>query len=203
MLVLYDPNRPTEVEVNISNFATGGVLLQKGDDGLWHPIVYRSETMNAPERNYEIYDKEFMAIIQALEDWRHYLKGLPEFMVISDHKNLEYWTKAHNLTRRQAHWWLWLSWFNFQIMHCLGKSMRMSDALTLSASTEVSDAKDNHNQIILVPRQLHQIASTVIVRPNPIEEWIWECSEKKAKVVSALEKMKHTGPRKLANGAAE
>lgn len=68
MLALYDPNRPTEVEVDTSNFATGGVLSQKGNDGLWHPIAYRSEMMNAPERNYEIYDKEFMAIVRALED---------------------------------------------------------------------------------------------------------------------------------------
>lgn len=54
-----------------------------------------------------------------------------------------------------------------------------------------------------MPRQLHQIASTVIAGPNPVEERIRECSEKEAKVVSALEKMKRTGPRKLANGAAE
>lgn len=63
VLVLYDPNRPTEVKVNVSNFATGGVLSQKGDDNLWHPIVYQSEIVNAPEHNYEIYDKEFMAIV--------------------------------------------------------------------------------------------------------------------------------------------
>lgn len=65
--------------------------------------------MNAPEHNYEIYDKEFMAIVRALEDWRHYLEGLPEFTAISEYKNLEYWTKAHNLTWRQARWLLWLS----------------------------------------------------------------------------------------------
>lgn len=64
------------------------------------------------------------------------------------------------------------------------------DALTRSASTEVSDANDNRNQIILVPCQLHQIASIVIARPNLVEEWIRECSEKEAKVISALEKMK-------------
>lgn len=46
--------------------------------------------MNTLERNYEIYDKEFMAIVRALEDWRHYLERLSEFIVISDHKNLEY-----------------------------------------------------------------------------------------------------------------
>lgn len=128
--------------------------------------------MNAPKHNYEIYDKELMVIVRALEDWRHYLEGLPEFTVISDHKNLEYWTKAHNLTWRQAHWPLWLSRFNLQITHRPGKSMGKSDALTWSTSTEVSDTDDNRDQIILVPRQLHQIASTVITSPNPFEEWI-------------------------------
>lgn len=63
VLALYNLNRPTKVEVNASNFTTSGVLLQKGDDGLWHPIMYRSETINALEHNYEIYDKEFMAIV--------------------------------------------------------------------------------------------------------------------------------------------
>lgn len=142
VLVLYDPKCLTEVEVDASNFATDGVLLQKGDNGLWHPIAYRFETMNAPECNYEIYDKEFIAIVRALKDWRHYLKGLPKFTVISDHKNLEYWTKAHNLTRQQACWLLWLSRFNLQITHCPGKFIGKSNALTRSVSTEVSNAND-------------------------------------------------------------
>lgn len=81
--------------------------------------------------------------------------------------------------------------------------MGKSDALTQSALTEVSDADDNHDQIVLVPRQLHQVASTVIISPNPVEEWIRECSEKEAEVISALEKIKRMGPQKLANGAAE
>lgn len=79
VLVLYDPSRPTEVKVDASNFATREVLLQKDNNGLWHPITYWSETMNAPECNYKIYDKEFIAIVRALEDWRHYLEGLPKF----------------------------------------------------------------------------------------------------------------------------
>lgn len=145
VLALYNPNHPTEVEVDASNFAISGVLLQKDDNGLWHPIAYRSKTINAPERNYKIYDKEFMAIVQALKDWRYYLEGLPKFTVISDHKNLEYWTKAHNLTQQQARWLLWLSRFNLQIMHHAGKSMRKSDALIWSALTEVSNTDDNHN----------------------------------------------------------
>jgi len=52
------------------------------------------------ERNYEIYDKEMLTIICALEDWHHYLEGLPQpFDIISDHQNLEYWWMAQNLTR--------------------------------------------------------------------------------------------------------
>lgn len=68
--------------------------------------------------------------------------------------------------------------------------MGKSDTLTRSASTEVSDANDNRDQIALVPRQLHQITSTVIAGPNRVEERIREYSEKEAKVVSTLEKMK-------------
>lgn len=81
--------------------------------------------------------------------------------------------------------------------------MGKSKALTRSASTEVSDANDNCDQIILVPRQLHQIASMVVAGLNPVEERIREYSEKEAEIVSTLEKMKRTGPQKLANGAAE
>ena len=59
--------------------------------------------MSDAEQNYEIYDKEMLAIIRALQAWRQYLKGLPlQFEIQSDHKNLEYWRTAQNLTRRQA-----------------------------------------------------------------------------------------------------
>lgn len=51
-----------------------------------------------------------MAVIRALEAWRHYLEGLPnKFQILTDHKNLEYWRTAQNLTRRQARWSLFLS----------------------------------------------------------------------------------------------
>lgn len=86
-------------------------------------------------------------------------------------------------------------------MHHPGKSMGKFDALIWSASTKVSDANNNH--IVLILRQLHQIASTVITSPNPVEEWIWEYSEKEAEVVAALEKMRRMEPRKVANRAAE
>jgi len=44
-------------------------------DDKWHPIAYYSEDLSVVERNYEIHDKEMLAIIRALEDWRHFLEG--------------------------------------------------------------------------------------------------------------------------------
>ena len=77
VLCLYDLNRDTRIEVDASGYATGGVLAQLQDDGKWHPIAYHSESMSDAERNYEIYDKEMLAIIRTLNTWRHYLEGLP------------------------------------------------------------------------------------------------------------------------------
>jgi Reverse transcriptase (RNA-dependent DNA polymerase)/RNase H-like domain found in reverse transcriptase len=63
ILAMWEPERPTRLKVDASGYATGGVLLQRLDDDLWHPIAFRSESMVPAERNYEIYDKEMLAVI--------------------------------------------------------------------------------------------------------------------------------------------
>ena len=62
-------DKPYKVEVDASNFATGGILSQLSDDGKYRPVAFVSKSLNAAERNYEIYDKELLAIMNALEDW--------------------------------------------------------------------------------------------------------------------------------------
>ena len=95
ILAMWQPDRPTHIDVDASGYATGGVLLQKLDNNLWHPIAFCSESMAEAERNYEIQDREMLTIIRALEDRRHYLEGLPQsFTIVSDHQNLEYWRTA-------------------------------------------------------------------------------------------------------------
>jgi RNase H-like domain found in reverse transcriptase/Reverse transcriptase (RNA-dependent DNA polymerase) len=69
VLSLWDPNQPTRIEVDTSGFATGGALLQKLDDGLWHPIAFCSSSMQPAKHNYKIYDQEMLAIIKALKGW--------------------------------------------------------------------------------------------------------------------------------------
>jgi hypothetical protein len=87
------------MEVDALAFAMGRVISQKQtSDGLHHPIAFRSESLSKPEHNYKIYNRKLLAIVRGLEDWRHYLVGLPEpFTITRDHRNLEYWTKACNL----------------------------------------------------------------------------------------------------------
>jgi hypothetical protein len=91
VLAQWETGKPVRVETDASNYTTGGVLSQKKDNGQWHPIAYRSTSMTEAECNYQIYNKEMLAIIRALEDWRHYLEGTSEpFEIITDHDNLKW-----------------------------------------------------------------------------------------------------------------
>ena len=144
ILTMWELDQPTRLEVDASEYATGGVLLQQLNDHQWHPVAFRSESMVEAERNYEIYDKEMLAVIRGLEDWRHYLKGLPEpFTIVTDHRNLEYWRTAQNLTRRQARWSLYLSRFNFHLTHKPGTALTQVDPLSRLSTHQTTDADDN------------------------------------------------------------
>ena len=86
------------MEVDASDYATGGVLSMEGEDGKWRPVAFLSKSLNETERNYEIHDKEMLVIIRRLKSWRHLLEGAQfKFEIWIDHKNLEYFIKTQNL----------------------------------------------------------------------------------------------------------
>ena len=110
VLAAPDIDKKMRMEVDVSDYAMGGVLLMECGDGLWRPVAFLSKSLNETERNYEIHDKEMLAIIRGLEVWRHLLEGVQtKFEIWTDHKNLEYFMKAQKLNRRQARWALYLS----------------------------------------------------------------------------------------------
>jgi len=77
-LVLMSPQdlEPFQVEADSLDFATGAVLSQQSTaDGKWHPVVFYSKSLSSVEQNYKIHNKEMLAIIRALEEWRHFLEG--------------------------------------------------------------------------------------------------------------------------------
>jgi len=96
-----------------------------------YPVAFHSRTFSAPELNYNVYDKELLAIFEAFKIWRHYLEGSTSPIdIIMDHKNLEYFSTTKVLTRRQARWSEYLSQFNLVIHFHPGRLGTKLDALT-------------------------------------------------------------------------
>ena len=92
VLMMPDQTKPFQIECDASKYASGAVLTQVNGNGNRHPCAFISKTFSETERNYEIYDRELLAIIRALEEWQHYIQGSPHTtLILSDHKNLTYY----------------------------------------------------------------------------------------------------------------
>ena len=91
------------IEVDASNYAMEKVLFMEYKDKLWRLVAFLSKLLNETKRNYKIHDKEMLAIIRGLENWRHLLEGAHfKFEIWTDHKNLEYFMKTQKLNHRQV-----------------------------------------------------------------------------------------------------
>ena len=79
------------MEADASDYIIGRVLSTKCEDRKLRLVAFISKSLNATERNYEIHNKEMLAVIRCLEAWRHYLEGAKlKFEIWTDHKNLQY-----------------------------------------------------------------------------------------------------------------
>ena len=152
ILMFPQDHLPYRVEADSSDFATGAVLSQQSPaDGKWHPVAFYSKSLSPVERNYEIHDKEMLAVVRALEEWRHFLEGAQHPVEIwTDHKNLEYFMTARKLNRRQARWSLYLARFDFKMHHRPGRSMGKPDALSRRAD-HGDGSGDNAEVTLLKP----------------------------------------------------
>ena len=98
VLALPDHSRPFRVITYASDFATGAILEQPDALNRWRPVAYHSKSLQPVERNYEIHDKELLAIIHALEIFCHYLEGQEDTVEVwSDHGNLVYFFTKQKL----------------------------------------------------------------------------------------------------------
>jgi len=130
VLVQFDYDKETVLETDSSGWCIGGTLMQYGEDGLLRPCAFFSKKNSPAECNYEIYDKEMLAIVRCLEEWDAELRSVQSFQIRTDHKNLEYFMTVQKLTERQMRWSLVLSRYNFTISYIPGKENVRADALS-------------------------------------------------------------------------
>jgi hypothetical protein len=103
---------------------------QVNEQGVLRPCAFFLKKNSPAECNYEIYDKEMLAIIRSLEEWDAELRSVSKFKIRSDHKNLKYFMSVRKLTERQMRWSLILSRYNFTILYLPGKQNIRADALS-------------------------------------------------------------------------
>jgi len=115
-LALPVPGARFRLETDTSDYAAGAVLHQI-IDGKPRPLAFFSKTFDPAQRNYDVREKELLAIVLALAFWRHFLQNGPEFDIWTDHLNLLYYAQPQKLNRRQSRWQSELQNYNFKIHH--------------------------------------------------------------------------------------
>jgi hypothetical protein len=131
ILQYFDPEKEITLETDASDRAIGAAISQPDDQGKLRPIAFHSRKLTGPELNYDIHDKELLAIVDAFQEWRVYLEGSKfPVTVITDHKNLITFTTTKKLNRRQVRWAETLASYNFKIYYRKGSQNTVADALS-------------------------------------------------------------------------
>jgi hypothetical protein len=169
ILARFNLDQDVIVEMDTSDYVSAGVLSQYDNDNVLHPIAYFSKKHSPAECNYEIYDKELIAIIRAFEKWYPELQSvINPIHILSDHKNLEYFTMTKLLNRHQPRWSQFLSQFNFKIVYHPGTASGKPDALTHRSRDlpKVGDDRSLENQITIIkPENILQLSA--MATPTP------------------------------------
>src|SRR6202012_5284341 len=145
-----DMNKPFELEVDASAFTTGAILTQRDERNKPQAVGYFSKAFSEAERNYDIHDRELLAVLRGLEHWRHLLMGYRhEIMVFTDHKNLEYYRHPQRINRRVARYIPRLADYHYRLIHKPGRQNH-ADALSRRPD-HMKGEEDNTNITVLSP----------------------------------------------------
>ncbi|EGD73373.1 hypothetical protein PTSG_13220, partial [Salpingoeca rosetta] len=125
VLAYPDASQKYVVQTDASETAVGGVLMQKG-----RPVAFESRRYRGAEQRYDVRDKEALAIVHCLRQWRHYLYGA-DFDINTDHRTLQYLQTQKDIKPRHARWMELLSEFGrLDIQYIPGKRNQVADALS-------------------------------------------------------------------------
>ncbi|KAJ1586506.1 hypothetical protein NDA11_001289 [Ustilago hordei] len=116
--------------------------------------------MSSAEKNYEIHDKELLAVVACLTQWRHMLAGLPnQLVILTDHEALKYFKSQRRITGRQARWAILLADFDFILQYRPGDKGGEPDALTRRTDMQPAGEEQDHNVRQLLPPRVFKEAA--------------------------------------------
>jgi len=155
-MAVWCDNAQLVVETDASDYALVAILSIMTKDNEIHPVAFHSWTFSTPELNYDVHDKELLAIFEAFKTWQHYLeRSVVLINVITDHKNLEYFSTTKILTHRQARWSEYLSQFNLIICFCPRHLGIKPDALT--RQWDIYPKRENNGYASVNPHNFHPV----------------------------------------------
>ena len=167
ILVALDLDKKIRMEVDILDYTIERVLFMEYNNGKQRLVVYLSKSLNEMERNYEIHDKEMLAVIRELENWRYLLKSARfKFEIWTDYKNLKYFMKVQKLNRRQVRQTLYLSRFDFTLKNILGIKLEKANRLSRRLDQKVKVENDNSNQIFIKNYWICNLYKVVVKEPE-------------------------------------
>ena len=146
LLVLPDLKKPFEVYCDASGESIGAVLSQEG-----HPVAYESRRLHEQEKSLGIYEKELLAVIHALDSWKHYLLGTT-FVIHTDHQSIKYFMTQTKLSEKQMRWANFLLQFHFHFAHIPGKQNPVADALSRRPRVNAVSVAYNHDLTSMVDK---------------------------------------------------
>ncbi|CCE34834.1 uncharacterized protein CPUR_08773 [Claviceps purpurea 20.1] len=153
VLAFFKPGRPIKVECDASAKATGGVIWQEQDDKTWKPIGFSSKSMTPTEQSYPIQDQELLAVIHALKDNEQALWGT-DFVVLTDHQALIYFSSKRILSTRQIRWSQYLANFDITWRYRPGKENVAADALSRKTidNPTVKERERLERDLVMIPK---------------------------------------------------
>lgn len=128
--ILQHPNFKEKfiLTTDASGVAISGVLSQ-GEIGKDLPIAFASRTLNDAEKRYSTTEREMLAIYWSIKQFRTYLFAT-QFVVITDHKPLQWVFKVKDIYSRLFRMRLYLSEYDFVVIYKPGRENHVADALS-------------------------------------------------------------------------
>ncbi|KAE8218058.1 hypothetical protein CF319_g7988 [Tilletia indica] len=154
LLRSFDPSSPIQLITDASDFALAANLHQPDTAGIFYPVAFFSRQLAPAEKNYTAYDKEMLAIVEGLKQFRHWCHGCAsQLSILTDHRNLVYFQQAQRLNDRQARWQEQLAEFDFVIEHLAGNK-NPADPPSRRPDYGAAVSHDHRLQFLLPPERL-------------------------------------------------